>query len=107
MEVEYAMHQINLRKALGPDDFTSNFFQYFCDLIKQEVWEIVEESHQVRGVLRHLNTTFLTLTPKLEGVDASGKYRPIAPCNVIYNIIYKFMDNILKPILPLLSGPKQ
>ena len=43
-EVEDAINQMELGKALGPYGFTTNFFHYFWDLIKQEVWEIVEES---------------------------------------------------------------
>lgn len=36
-EVEEAVNQIELGKALGPDGFTSNFFHYFWDPIKEEV----------------------------------------------------------------------
>ena len=41
-EVEEAMNQMTVGKVLGLDGFTTNFFHYFWDLIKQEVWEIVE-----------------------------------------------------------------
>ena len=42
-QVEEAMHQMMLGKVPSPDGFMTNFFHYFWDLIKQEVWEIVEE----------------------------------------------------------------
>ena len=41
-EVEEAMNQMTVGKVSGLDGFTTNFFHYFWDLIKQEVWEIVE-----------------------------------------------------------------
>lgn len=43
-EVEEAMAQIKDGKALGPDEFTANFFHEFWELVSIEVWELVEES---------------------------------------------------------------
>ena len=43
-EVELAMNQLKEGKAPGPDDFTTTFFHSFWDLIKEEVWQVVEES---------------------------------------------------------------
>ena len=43
-EVEAAVAQTKIGKAPGPDGFTSNFFHHFWDLIKLEVWKLVEES---------------------------------------------------------------
>ena len=86
-EVEEAVNQMALGKAPGPDGFTSNFFHYFWDMVKEEVVEIVEESRNKKGVLRAFNATFLSLIPKETGADRPNKFRPIALCNVIYKII--------------------
>ena len=48
-EVEEAVNQMVLGKSLGPDGFTSNFFHYFLDMIKEEVVGIVEESRNKKG----------------------------------------------------------
>ena len=96
-----------LGKALGPDGFTSNFFHYFWDMIKEEVVGIVEESRNKKGVLRAFNATFLSLIPKESGADRPDKFRPIALCNVIYKIILKVIANRLKPLLPSLIYPEQ
>ena len=93
------MQQMALRKAPGPDGFTSNFFHFFWGMIKEEVWAIVEESRTSREVLKAFNATFLSLIPKSEGVDVPGNFRPIALCNVIYKIIAKVIENRLKPLL--------
>lgn len=42
-EVELVACQLKAGKAPGPDGFTSNFFYSFWDLIKLEVWQVVEE----------------------------------------------------------------
>ena len=76
-------------------------------MLKEEVWEIVEESRTSKGVLKDFNATFLTLIPKSEGADAPGKFRPIALCNVIYKITLKVIANRLKPLLPGIISPEQ
>ena len=47
-EVETTVRQLKAGKAPGPDGFTSNFFHNFWDLIKNEVWQVVEESRSLR-----------------------------------------------------------
>ena len=95
------------RKALRPDGFTTNFFHYFWDLIKDEFWKIVEESIKDKGFLRAFNSTFITPIRKEEGADSPVKFRPISLCNVIYKIITKVVANRLNPILPDLVSNKQ
>ena len=57
-EVEEVVHQMADGKDPGPDGFTMNFFHHFWDLIKEEVWRIVEDSSQARGVLKEFNVFF-------------------------------------------------
>ena len=88
-----------LGKDLGLDGFTSNFFHYFWDLIKEEVFEIIEESRDKKGVLKAFNATFLTLIPKEAGADSPDKFHSISLYNVIYNIISKVIANRIKSLL--------
>ena len=106
-EVEEVVSQMSDGKALGPYGFKTNFFHYFWDLIKEEVWKIVEESRKNKGVLRAFNSTFLTLIPKEDGDDSPVKFIPIALCNVIYKIITKVVANRLNPILSDLIANEQ
>lgn len=64
MEVESASAQLKDGKAPGPDGFTSNFYHHFWDLIKEEVWKVVEESRSMHWLLPSLNATFIALIPK-------------------------------------------
>ena len=63
-EVDLAMKQLNDGKAPGPDGFTTTFFHKFWDLIKEEVWLVVEESRSMHWLLPSLNSTFISLIPK-------------------------------------------
>ena len=94
-------------KSPSPDGFTSNFFHFFWDMIKEEVLPIVEESRKSRGVLKAFNATVLSLIPKGEGIDTPSKFRQIALYNVFYKIVSKVIENSLKPLLPGLISPEQ
>ena len=94
-------------KAPRPDGFTIDFFKACWDLVKLDVWAVVEDSRSSSSILKSLNSTFIALIPKQEDVVTPSKFRPIALCNVLYKIISKVMANRLKPILPLIISEEQ
>ena len=106
-EVEEVVQQMKEGKAPGPNGFSSVFFHKFWDLIKFEVWQVVEESRTLRWLYPGLNSTFIALIPKGEYSITPDKYRPIALCNLIYKIISKVIAMRLKPLLPLIISPEQ
>jgi len=106
-EVEEVVQQLKDGKAPGPDGFTTNFFHKFWDLIKNEVWQVVEESRALRWMYPGFNATFITVIPKSEESNTPDKYRPIALCNTIYKITSKVIATRLKPLLPLIISPEQ
>ena len=61
--------QMEKGKALGPDGFTIDFFQSCRDLVKEDLWEVVEESRRTKRVLKAFSATFLTLLPKEQGAE--------------------------------------
>jgi hypothetical protein len=87
-------------KAPGPDGFTSDFFHHCWQMIREEVWEIIEDSRSSGQVLPALNVTFLALIPKEGQISHPTQFRPIALCNVIYKLLTKVIARRLKPILP-------
>ena len=58
----------------GPDGFTVNFFHHLWEMIKIDVWNIVEQSRLFGHILPALNATFLTLIPKHEGANSPDKF---------------------------------
>jgi len=100
VELEEAVKQMANDKAPGLDGFTTNFFHACWDWVKEEVLEIVEASRKTRCVLKSFNSTFLTLIRNDTIVADLSKFRPIALCNDIYNIITKVILNKLRPLLP-------
>eukprot|EP00253_Pinus_taeda_P028396 PITA_28396 len=101
------MKQLKEGKASGPNGFSTTFFHSFWDLIKEEVWQVVEESGSLHWLLPSLNSTFIALFRKEERTITPTKFRPIALCNIIYKVISKVIANRLMPLLPLLISPEQ
>jgi hypothetical protein len=106
-EVDQSLKATPLGKAPGPDDFTSDFFHYYWSIIREDVWEIIEDSRKSGKVLQALNATFLTLIPKENNSTSPSHFRPIALCNVIYKLLTKIIVTRLKPILSFLISPEQ
>jgi len=55
LEVDSAAKDMPTGKAPGPDGFTTDFFHYCWDIIKEDVWKAVEESRTSGQVLSALN----------------------------------------------------
>lgn len=90
-EVELVVRQLKAGKAPSPNGFSSNFFHNFWDLIKMEVWKVVEESRSLRWMFPGVNATFIALVPKVDQRSTPDKYRLIALCNIIYKIVSKII----------------
>jgi hypothetical protein len=104
-EVDQSLRDTPLGKAPGPDGFTSDFFHNCWSIIREDVWEIIEDSRRSRQVLQALNVTFLTLIPKENNTTSPSHFRPISLCNVIYKLLTKIIATCLKPILPFIISP--
>lgn len=61
--VKKATFQLNPDKTPGPDGFSMDFFQFFWDIIEQDLFRAVEESQRKMTMLGAINHTFLALIP--------------------------------------------
>jgi hypothetical protein len=106
-EVDQALKDTPINKSPGPDGFTTDFFHHCWAMIREEVWEIIEDSRRSGQVLPALNATFLTLIPKEEKFTHLKQFRPIALCNVIYKLLTKVISKRLKRILSFIISQEQ
>jgi hypothetical protein len=89
-------------KAPSLDGFTVELFKAFLEVVKHDVYGVVEDSRCSTSIFKALNAIMITLIPKENEARTPNQYRPIALCNVVYKIISKVIANRLKPLLPSL-----
>jgi len=94
-------------KAPSPDGFTTDFFKSCWDVVKYDIYGIVEYSRHSASIMKDLNSTLATLIPKENEVRTPDRFRLKPLCNVMYKIISKVITNRLKPLLPILISKEQ
>jgi hypothetical protein len=94
-------------KAPSPYGFTVEFFKSCWEVVKHDIYRVVEDSRWKSSILKALTATMITLIPKENEAKTPDRYRTISLCNVVYKIISKFIANRLKPLLPTLISQEQ
>jgi len=106
-EVRLATFQMGSNKAPGPDGLTGLFYHKHWDIVKDDLFLLVQ-NFLISGVLpTGLNNTIITLIPKIPQPEKLEQYRPISLCNFAYKVISKVLANRLKPCLPTLISQEQ
>lgn len=76
-------------------------------MVRQDVVNTIQDFFQTGKMLPKLNSTNITLIPKIDNPSKVSQFRPISLCNVIYKLISKIMVDRLKLVLPKLISPFQ
>jgi hypothetical protein len=86
-------------KAPGPDGFSIAFFQICWEVVKEDVMKIFREFYDEGKFEASLNSTFISLIPKIPGASEMKDFRPISLVGSLYKIIAKVLANRLKGVL--------
>ncbi|XP_074278279.1 uncharacterized protein LOC141601871 [Silene latifolia] len=106
-EVRNAMFDIGGNKAPGPDGFSSQFYKDTWDITGDNVTSTIQEFFANGKLHKQVNSTLITLVPKVELPSDVTQFRPIACCNSIYKCISKIICNRMSTILPNIINPSQ
>ena len=106
-EVERALKYFKRDKAPGPDGWPIEFYLTFFDLLGPLLVKMVETSRILGRVSPAINSTFLTLIPKVDRLATFANFCPISLCNLCYKLISKIAALRLKPFLDASISPQQ
>ena len=101
-EVQQALNQMALLTTPGLDGMSSIFYKSSWHIVGADVTTVVLRALNSGIVPESINTTFISLIPKIKKKKNPKKvsdFRPISLCNVIYKLIAKVVANHLKKFL--------
>ncbi|KAL2231101.1 UNVERIFIED_CONTAM: hypothetical protein Sindi_1704500 [Sesamum indicum] len=106
-DVKQAVFDIAEDKAPGPDGYSSGFFKATWPVVGEEVTRAVLDFFTTEKLLKQINSTILTLIPKVHTPMSVNDFRPISCCNVLYKIIAKLLVQRLSSLLDKIISPCQ
>ncbi|KAI5322641.1 hypothetical protein L3X38_031713 [Prunus dulcis] len=107
LEVKENLFHIGGLKAPGVDGFLVYFFQIQWDLCANDIYSMVCQAFVSCNIPDGLNSTLITLVPKVDNPSSMVHFRPISLCCTLYKVISKVLVARLRPIMPGLISPNQ
>lgn len=101
-ETRAAMASIPLDSALGLDEFTVAFFSQCWEIVKVDVFVVINKMRTAGSLPRYWTHAAIILIPKKTALETFADFRPISLCPTIYKILAKLIDNRLALLLPKL-----
>nr|GEZ28416.1 RNA-directed DNA polymerase, eukaryota, reverse transcriptase zinc-binding domain protein [Tanacetum cinerariifolium] len=77
-EIKLALFDIDGNKASGPDGFSSQFFKDSWSVVGDDVCKAVRDFFSNGKLLKEINSTIISLVPKVAAPSKVSDYRPIA-----------------------------
>lgn len=107
IEIKNTMFTLGSVKAPGPDGFTACFFKKAWPIVGSDVCSAVKSFFHSSSLLKEVNSTIITLVPKVPNPFSIIEFRPIPCCNVLYKCITKILADRLRSCLSDLISSNQ
>ncbi|KAK3226386.1 hypothetical protein Dsin_006248 [Dipteronia sinensis] len=98
-EIRTVVFNMGPLKAPGKDGLLALFFQKFWGTVGQSVISACLRILNEGGSVRDLDSTVITLIPKVQMPLSMSDFRPISLCNVMYKIIAKTITNRMRVVM--------
>lgn len=102
-EIDAIVKQLPNDKSPGPDGFTNEFIKKCWSTVKHDFYNLCWAFFENNLCLQSINTSFITLIPKVTNPSTVSDFRPISLLNTSMKLITKILANRLqKIIIPLI-----
>lgn len=106
-EVWKAIKSCDGNKAPGPDGFNMLSIKKSWDFMKSDIMNFFAKFHRNGRLPKCINSSFITLVPKVENPLGLSDYRPISLIGSMYKILAKVLSARIKSTIPLVVGEVQ
>ena len=98
-EIDAVIRNLPNNKSPGPDGFNNEFFKQCWSIIKQDFYDLGRAFFQGSLCLRSINSSHITLLPKVDNPISISDYRPISLLNTSFKLLTKILANRLQPVI--------
>jgi hypothetical protein len=106
-EVREVIKGMDRDKAPGPDGFSMAFFQDCWEVVKGDFMAVFGDFHARGKFVKSINSTFISLIPKIQGAKEVKDFRPISLVSGVYKIISKVLANRMRKVMDkIISKPQ-
>jgi hypothetical protein len=98
-EIKAAVWDCDGNKAPGPDGINLFFIKKAWNIIGGDIIQMVDEFYRTNLLLAGINSTFVTLIPKIKGANKLSDFRTISLVGSLYKIFSKILATRLKHVM--------
>ena len=106
-ELDNAVKKLSRNKSPGLDGLTSEFFQMFWPMLKNDFYEVLTSSLESGILPRSFKRAVITLLPKKGDLADISNWRPVSLLNTDYKIYTKLLASRLKNCIDHVVGRDQ
>jgi hypothetical protein len=107
IDIDEIIKALPTDKSPGPDGFSNEFIKKCWSIIKHDFYSLCDAFHSSEVCLRSINSSYITLIPKVDGPTRVSDFRPISLLNSSVKIITKLLANRLQPHITSLVHKNQ
>jgi len=99
MEIDLIVKRMPTDKAPGPDGFNGLFMKKCWHIIRSDFYSFCNDFYLGSARLECINTSFITLVPKIDRPEIVSGYRPISLMNSSPKLVTKILADRLQSII--------
>jgi hypothetical protein len=98
-EIDQVIKEMPSEKAPGPDGFNALFLKKCWPITKNDFYKLCNDFYEGQVSLQAINSSLITLIPKVNNPSSIGDFRPISLLNSGLKLITKLLSKRLQTVI--------